>query len=178
MTAAAHRERSHLGMTVLELMVVVVIIGIIATMLLPVFAGIQARTSEARCTANLKNLFVGASGYLQANGSWPQIPNTLIGKEDKTYAKLWVAALKPYGVPHESWICPTIQRNFGLPISSISQDENYRVDYIGISFDDQPSSPYPQNAYPWFIEKAGFHGRGNLIILSNGSTTSLADLTR
>ena len=170
--------RRDRGMTILELAVVIVIIFIVASMLFPAFSSFQARTSEARCTTNLKNLFVGASGYVQTNASWPQIPNTLIGKDDKTYAKLWVAVLKPYGVPHESWICPTIQRNLGLPMSSVTQDENYRVDYIGIAFDDKPSSPYPENAFPWFVEKAGFHGRGNLLILSNGTTTSLMDLSR
>lgn len=163
-------------MTILELAVVIVIIFIIASMLFPALSSFQSRANEARCTTNLKNLYVGASGYLQTNGSWPQIPNALIGKDDKTYAKMWVAALKPLGVPHETWICPAIQRNLGFPISSIEEEEKYRVDYIGIAFDEKPSSPYPEGGYPWFLEKAGFHGRGNLIILSNGTTTSLKDL--
>ena len=163
-------------MTVLELAVVIVIIGIIASMLIPVVAKFQARADEAKCRQNLRTLFIAAAGYVHDNGSWPQIPNTLIGKDDKAYAKQWVAALAPYGVLHQSWICPAIQRSLGLPLSSIEQDENYRIDYVGVAFDDKASSPYPESAFPWFVEKAGFHGRGNLLILSNGTTTALLDL--
>ncbi len=165
-------------MTLLELAVVMVIIAILASMLLPILSSFKSRAEEARCLANLRSLYLGASSYLQSNGSWPQIPNDLIASEAKTYAKKWVTALTPYGIPHSTWICPTIQRTLGSPMSEIDKDENYRVDYIGVSFDDSPSSPYPEEPYPWFLETAGFHGRGNLLILSNGSTTSLEDLSR
>ena len=164
------------GMTIMEVAVVMVIIAILASMLLPVVSSFNARAEEARCLANLRNLYVGATSYLQANSSWPQIPNDLIVSDPKTYAKKWVAALAPYGIPHVSWLCPTIQRGLSIPISDIEKDENYRIDYIGVSFDDKPTSPYPEDPHPWFVEKAGFHGRGNLIILSSGSTTSLKDL--
>ena len=165
-------------MTLLELAVVMVIIAILASMLLPIVSSFNSRAEEARCLANLRSLYVGASSYLQGNSSWPQIPNDLIVSDSKAYAKQWVTALTPYGISHQTWICPSVQRSLGTPISEIEKDENYRVDYIGISFDDNPSSPYPEEAYPWFIEKAGFHGRGNLLILSNGTTVSLADLKR
>lgn len=165
-------------MTILELAVVIVIIAILASMLLPILSTFKPRAEQARCLANLRSLYVGASGYLQSNGSWPQISNDLIVSDAKTYAKSWVTALSPYGIPHSTWICPTIQRSLGLPISDLEKDENYRVDYIGVSFDDKPSSPYPEEPYPWFLERAGFHGPGNLLILSNGSTTSLAELRR
>lgn len=164
------------GMTILEVAVVMVIIAIIASMLLPFLGSARSRAEEARCHANLRNLFVGASGYMQANGSWPQIPNALILSDQKEYARMWVAALKPYGIPYVTWICPTIQGALATPIATDDQDENYRVDYIGVSFDEEPSSPYPDIPYPWFVEKSGAHGRGNLFILSDGSTKSIEDL--
>ena len=172
------RLRRNIGMTLLELAVVIVIIAILASMLLPFLSSYQTKAEEAKCLANLRNLYVGASGYLQSNGSWPQIPNTLIASDAKTYAWMWVAALTPYGIPHTTWICPSVQRSLGLSISTIEEDDNYRVDYVGVSFDDKPSSPYPEIPYPWFIEKSGFHGRGNLLVVSDGSTTSVADLSR
>lgn len=172
------RGQEDRGMTVLELAVVMVIIAILASMLLPITAGMRTRAEEARCIANLKNLYIGAAGYLQANGEWPQIPNTLIKEDPQGYAKKWVSALSPYGIPHQTWICPTIQRQRGQPISSIEEEGTYRVDYIGMAFDEKPSSPYPPNPFPWFVEVAGFHGRGNLLILSDGSTTSVADMSR
>lgn len=172
------RLSRNAGMTLLELAVVMVIIAILASMLLPFLSSYQTKAEEAKCLANLRNLYVGASGYMQSNGSWPQISNALVVTDAKTYGKMWVAALAPYGIPHTTWICPSVQRTLGLSISTIEEDANYRVDYIGVEFDDQPSSPYPEDVYPWFLEKAGFHGRGNLLVLSNGSTTSVADLTR
>ena len=170
------RLRKNRGVTVLELAVVIVIIGILACMLLPVAARIQSRADEATCIANLKNLFVGAAGYLHDKESWPQIPNTLLKDDPKGYAKQWVAALSRYGIPHKAWICPAIQRERHEPMSTIEDDETYRVDYIGMAFDDRPTSPKPENPFPWFVESAGFHGRGNLIILSDGNTTSLNDM--
>ena len=165
-------------MTILEVAVVMIIIAILTSMLLPVVGSYRARADEAKCIANLRNLYGGASAYMQANGSWPQIPNDLIVSDGTKYAKMWVSALAPYGIPHESWLCPSIQSSLGIPLSAIDEDANYRVDYIGVSFDEKPSSPYPEPAYPWFIEKAGFHGPGNLLIMSNGSTTSLKELSR
>jgi type II secretory pathway pseudopilin PulG len=165
-------------MTILELAVVIVIIAILASLTLPIMSSFNARADEAKCLANLRNLYLGASGYMQLNGSWPQISNDLIATDPKTYSKLWVTALTPHGIPHQAWICPTIQRDTGIAMSEIDKEANYRVDYLGVSFDDHPSSPYPETAYPWFIEMAGFHGRGNLLIMSDGSTTSLSDLSR
>jgi prepilin-type N-terminal cleavage/methylation domain-containing protein len=163
--------------TVLELMVVIVIIAILASMLLPLLSSFTARADEARCIANLKNLYVAASGFLQANSTWPQIPVKLLTDDPPTYAKSWVSALKPYGAPHSSWICPTLQRSFGKPMDSIDEDANYRVDFIAAPFSDNPAAPWQDANHPWFIEKAGVHPRGNLLILTNGTTTSLVDLT-
>ena len=171
-----YRQQKNRGFTVLELAVVVVIIGILACMLLPVVARVRARADETTCIANLKNLYVGAAGYLQANEAWPQIPNALLKEDPQSYAKKWVTALSAYGIPHKSWICPTIQRERHESMSSIEDDATYRVDYIGMAFDEKPISPKPEKPFPWFVEVAGFHGRGNLIILSNGTTTSLSDM--
>ncbi len=164
-------------MTILELMVVIVIIAILASMLLPLYGAITARADEGRCLANLRSLYVAASGYLQAAGSWPQIPVNLISSDPHTYARTWVEALAPYGAPHTTWICPTIQRTMGIPIEAIEQTEHYRIDFIATPFDDNPASPRLNPTHPWFIEKAGVHSRGNLLILANGTSTSLLDLT-
>lgn len=176
--SALQQRRRLSGMTILELAVVVVIIFILTSMLLPAFSRLRARANEATCVANLKNLYVGASGYIQTNSSWPQIPNTLVAKDPVKYAKTWVAALAPFGISHLTWICPTVQSEAGQPMSSIENDEGYRVDYVGMAFDDNPISPYPEKAFPWFVEMSGFHGRGNLLILSNGNVKSLADMVR
>ena len=164
------------AVTILELAVVMAIIVILVSMLLPAYTTYQRRVEEAACFANLRNLYVAASGYVLANKSWPQIPAKLVIDEPKTYAKSWVQVLSPYGASHEVWICPTLQRNLHLSLEQVETDENYRIDFFATPFDDNEGTPLRKPKHPWFVEKAGFHGRGNLIILADGTTTSLRDL--
>ncbi len=164
------------GMTLLELITVIVIIGILASMLLPVYNNMTGAAEEARCIVNLKNLYGAASGYLHAAGSWPQIAPKLLTDEPKTYARLWVDALTPYGAPHKVWICPAMQRALGISMDAIDKEENYRIDFLATPFDDNPTSPRSNSTHPWFLEKSGLHPRGNLLILTNGTITSLKDL--
>ncbi len=170
-------SRRAQAFTILEVLVVVVIVAILASMLLPVYSNFTARMEEARCLANLRSLYIAASGYLQANGSWPQIPVTLLSDEPKTYARSWVSALAPFGAPHSTWICPSIQRTFHIPMDALEKEENYRIDFFATPFDDNPASPRQSPTHPWFLEKSGVHSRGNLVILANGATLSLRDLT-
>ncbi len=164
------------GMTLLELMTVVIIIGILAVMLMPIYSSVTARADEARCVANLKNLYVAASGYLQAAGSWPQVPVSLVNSEPKTYARSWVDALSPYGAPHKVWICPAMQRSLHVSMDDIDKEEHYRIDFIATPFDENPASPRMSSTHPWFLEKSAQHPRGNLLILANGTVTSIKDL--
>ena len=164
------------GVTVLELAVVMVIIGILTAMLLPVYSSYVQRIEQAKCLANLRNLYAAASGYLQANGSWPQIPPSLMTTDPKQHARDWVEVLKPYGAPHAVWICPTIQRESGEPMDSFDTVENYRIDYVPTTFNDNPTSPLQFARNPWFMEKGNCHDGGNLIMFADGSTASVRDL--
>ena len=167
------------GWSLLEILVVVAIIGILASLLYPAYSGYTARADEAKCLSNIRSLYVAASGYLNANGSWPQIPVGLSGTDAETFARNWVSALAPYGAPHTSWICPSIQKSLGFSIDLVdSPTVDYRIDYMPTSFDADPTSPRKWAKYPWFMEKAAFHTRGNLMIYSDGSTTGLMDLSR
>jgi type II secretory pathway pseudopilin PulG len=162
-------------MTILELAVVIVIIAILASILLPAYSALAARTEEARCLANLKTLYVAASSYLQASNSWPQIPGTLINTDPTTYATMWVTTLQPYGAPHTSWICPSLQRQLAFPMDQIDLPANYRIDYSPTIFNSNAMTPRLVDGHPWFIEKMGIHSRGNLMILANGTAASLVD---
>jgi type II secretory pathway pseudopilin PulG len=162
-------------MTILELSVVIVIILILASILLPAYSALAARTDEARCLANLKTLYVAASGYLQSSNSWPQISGDLITTDPTTYATTWVTTLQPYGAPHTSWICPALQRQLGFPIEQIDLPANYRIDYSPTLFSSNAMTPRLVDGHPWFMEKMGIHSRGNLMILANGTAASLAD---
>ena len=154
------------GFTLLELLIVLAIIGILATLLIPVYGHIRERAQKVQCMANLRSLYVGADLYVQRNGSWPQIflKNFDTGED---YANAWIAALAPFGVERKTWICPTIQELLHNP--DYNNPALARLDYVSTGFDDKPISPYQWPRQPWFIETGDVHGNGNLIIFTDGS---------
>ncbi len=160
------------GFKLLELAVVVLIIAIVITLTIPAVSKLRARAQRAQCMANLKSLHVGAELYIQDNNQWPQIG--LTGDDESAfvdYSKSWIAALTPYKIERKTWICPTIQ-------SSSSGDDymvagNERVDYVGVTFDEKPTTPHQWPRMPWFVEHGDVHGNGNLIIFADGSISDL-----
>ena len=84
------------------------------------------------------------------------------------------AALAPFGVSHQAWICPSLQRVSG----NVDYDsaDNYRIDYQPMPFDDKPMTPYRWTKAPWFVEKMDLHSNGQLIIFTDGSTQELKEL--
>lgn len=148
-------------------MIVLTIVGILATLLLPIYGRLRERAQKAQCIANLRSLYVATDLYIQRNGSWPQIflKNYTT---DEDYANAWIAALEPFGITRQTWICPTIQELLHNP--SYNHAANARLDYISTGFDDKPTSPHQWPRQPWFIEAASVHGNGNLIIFTDGST--------
>jgi len=153
--------------TLLELLIVLVIIGILATLLIPVISTMKARAQRVQCMANLRSLYVAANLYVQQNGSWPQIAMGDSDSAEQDYAKAWIAALTPFGATQSTWICPTVQSMIGNP--DLSNSENTRLDYFAMPFDDKPTTPYQWPRQPWFLEANDVHGNGNLIIFTDGS---------
>jgi len=175
--AKPSRRRSRLGnagyrsfrvtaFTLLELLIVIVIIGILATLLIPVYGHMRERAQKVQCMANLRGLYVGADLYVQKNGSWPQIflKNFTTGED---YANAWIGALQPFGIERRAWICPTIQELLHNP--NYNDPALARIDYVSTGFDDKPTSPHQWPRQPWFIETGDVHGNGNLIIFTDGS---------
>jgi len=162
--------------TLLELVIVLVIVGILATMLLPVYAGMRARAQRVQCVSNLHNLYLAADVYLQRNGSWPQITRDTSATGGADFANAWINALAPFGPTRQTWICPAIQEILHGP--DYQHPQNARLDYLPMSFDDKPTTPHQWPRQPWFIETANVHGHGNLIIFTDGSIGQSDDLIR
>src|SRR5581483_10780551 len=144
-----YRSLRTAAFTMLELMTVIVIMGILATMIFGAMADLQYRADRASCVANLKNLYTGAAVYMQQQGSWPQIDPHLSAGKGVEYANQWVEALQPVGVAKTNWICPSVQRLLHNP--DLTDPKNARVDYMATPFDSKAMTPYLWPKQPWFV---------------------------
>ena len=154
----------------------IVVIAILAAMLLPAISGIAARMERAKCTANLRGLYVAAECYLQDHHQWPQIDANLVAQADSDeYARQWMAALEPYKISKENWHCPTVQKILAAqPSTDSSGTPKERIDYMATPFDDKEVTPHLWVTQPWFVERGAVHGdSGNLMIFSDGSVKAL-----
>jgi len=71
------------GFTLLELLVVIVIIGLLAAMMFPVFSRIQERGREVQCASNLRQLHQAAMSYANDNGGFlPQAASAQVYSKD------------------------------------------------------------------------------------------------
>jgi prepilin-type N-terminal cleavage/methylation domain-containing protein len=163
------------GFTLLELTIVIAIVAILAVVSFPIVSNLRARAQRVQCVANLKNLAVGTNLYLQQNSDiWPQIRTPAAAEPTEDFANAWIAALEPFGVPRKTWICPTIQAALQNP--DYSTPDVARIDYIATPFDDKPGISHEWPRQPWFIETGDVHGKGNLIIFTDGSISDLSTI--
>ena len=158
------------GVTLLELVTVILVILILGVILLPVYSAVQRRTDKAACLANLRSLHTAANLYLQEHHMWPQVKSE--GVEPEDFATTWVATLKPYGLSEINWVCPTIQRELQNP--DLTVHDNARIDYRAMPFDTNPQTPF-RWSMPWFVESGDMHGNGNLMIFPDGHEQELGD---
>jgi type II secretory pathway pseudopilin PulG len=166
----------------MELLTVIVIVALLASMIFPVLSEIKARMEKAQCMSNLRNLYVGANLYVQDQQHWPQIATSQLKSNPEEYAKQWIKALTPYGISETNWHCPTVQRQVNEappdPKTGKKPEKQIRIDYFATPFDERESTPRKWSKQPWFIERGAVHGNGNLIIFTDGTTTEMNELLK
>ena len=167
-------KTSNAGLTLLEMMTVLVIISILAVMLLPLVNHLRQRADHASCTQNLKGLYVAAANYVNDAKHWPQMDRKLLGTPE--LAVQWQEIFRPYGIAPINWVCPSAQRALLNP--DVTKPKFARIDYQSTPFDAEPMTPYKWPTQPWFVETGDFHGDGPLMIFCKGNVSSLKQFVR
>lgn len=66
-----HTEKQDKGFTLVELLIVIVILGILATVTVFAVRGITDQGQESACNADKKTIEVAAEAFMAQNGSYP-----------------------------------------------------------------------------------------------------------
>ncbi len=165
-------EKSSSGITLLELLAAIAVIGILAALFITVSKGIPMSAEAPRCMSNMRSLQSSLAAYLTDVGHWPQEPVNETGNSEEAYEDWWLKELAPYGGTPEVWMCPSIKRL----VCSKSKEGRPKIHYTPTMFDAHPSTPYRWSTQPWLIEIGNMHGRGALICFPDGSIRTMEDV--
>ncbi len=106
-------NRRAAGFTLIELLVTVVIIGLLASLLVPNLGRIREKAEGVKCAANLRGIATAVQGYAQDNDNrYPTIesmPSNPVYPADQN-AGTMLAVLGPYGITEAALKCPADMR--------------------------------------------------------------------
>jgi prepilin-type processing-associated H-X9-DG protein len=110
----------------IELLVVVAIVAILASLLLPALSRAKAKAWKARCQSNLRQLGLGLNLYLGDHQRFPPwvVVTDAGGGAAYTIDHFWMESLEPYvnaRWTNEAWRCPAnlVNPPYSLPWSPI-----------------------------------------------------------
>jgi general secretion pathway protein G len=114
------RGEGHAGFTLIEVLVVVAIIAVLASIIFPVFSSARAKARSTRCVANLKQIGLAVDMYATDHDELYPLAKD---PADEAYPEMWSAypywqawipymprlhdALDPYVRNRELWHCPS-----------------------------------------------------------------------
>ncbi len=144
------------GFTLIELLVVIGILGLLAAILLPVFASVRRKGQQSACVNNLRQIYIACSLYAQDNsGLLPPYPSRAIPLPGANGAcveesGLLLSSLKPYVHSADVWRCPSDMTqpdpqeiSCGHPVPDLTS-----YTYAGFHLIDYGIAPVPID-YTW-----------------------------
>lgn len=115
------------GFTLIEILVVIAIIALLASILFPVFAKARENARRASCQSNLKQIALGVMQYTQDYDERLVISNSgpLYGSaQDDTAWGLWMLHLYPYLKSTQIFRCPS---------AGVGTNPYNSIDFVGTS---------------------------------------------
>jgi prepilin-type N-terminal cleavage/methylation domain-containing protein/prepilin-type processing-associated H-X9-DG protein len=169
--ATGSRMRLLLGFTLTELLVVIAIIAALVGVAVPVSISMIAKSREASCLGNLRQIGAGLQAYLSDNNQ--RLPVLVLGRANKTSAAPALeTVLLPYVGGANVFRCPADKEQFGKTGSSynwnITQNGLHisKVNFLGI--EDRPES------VPLVSDKESWHPSGTNFLYADSSSSNKA----
>lgn len=75
-------QKRQVGITLIEIMVVVAIILFIIALLLPIFSSVRAKARQSNCASNLRQIYVAWKIYLEDSNGYPPSLSLLVTKSN------------------------------------------------------------------------------------------------
>lgn len=156
------------GFTLIEVIVVVLIIGILASLLWPNMQYCLCRAEQIVCTSKLRNLHLAFQNQLKDGNGWPQLPSS-VAMGTIAEQQWWIDyGSNALGLKPADWRCPTFSR---LSRGNTNASQNDLISYLPTLFDSRPMTPFNLPSMPWFTESGNLHYVGNLCVRADGSVS-------
>lgn len=148
------------GWTFVELLLVLVLAAVLATISFPLFSYMKARAKFAACVSHLRALHTCFNNYMLDNDMvWPQPPPGKLESaqdEDEEW-QWWHETLQPYGATKAFWLCPA---DADSQEQMRNEGDDFASSYIPTQFDEVPNTAFKWSGQPWLIERGELHGKG------------------
>ena len=127
--------RKSEGFTLIEILVVIAIIAILASLLLPALAKTTAKAKQTRCINNLRSLGSGFASYQGDNQMrFPSVADTVEINPQASGPADWMTAIEKY-VPYDKkvYLCEENKTAAGVVVSWASSADATHVTNYGIN---------------------------------------------
>jgi prepilin-type N-terminal cleavage/methylation domain-containing protein/prepilin-type processing-associated H-X9-DG protein len=159
------------GFTMVEMLVVLAIVAVLAGIGIPVGRGFVARSREAACLNQLRNIGIGLEGYLQDHQG--KLPVLEAGRLDKSDDRpVLETVLLPYVASTDAFRCPQDPEEFVRSGSSYLWNTSLNGQPVSnLSFFGIENRP---DRIPMITDKESWHsGRVNFLYADQSSSNKV-----